>query len=211
MQLAVAVITGAMIAAGLRHFAPVGTEIGTTSVTRAVFADREAPRIAPANADLTMAVFTDYQCPACRRSNAVMQEVLAEDKRVRVIFKDWPIFGRASEEAARVAIAADMQGIYVKVHDGLMRRKGALDPAALRAVVEEAGGSWPRLVDDLGRNRARIDEQIARNAEQAFSLGLGGTPGYLIGPVLVRGGLDKRGFRAALGKARSANPDRDSE
>ena len=81
----------------------------------------------------------------------------------------------------------------------------------MRAVVEEAGGSWPRLVDDLGRNRARIDEQIARNAEQAFSLGLGGTPGYLIGPVLVRGGLDKRGFRAALGKARSADPDKDSE
>lgn len=210
MQLAVAVAIGAAIAAGLRLFMPVGTLIGTTSVTQAVFADRQAPRIDMGNADVTMVVFTDYQCPACRRSNIAMQKVLAEDKRVRVIFKDWPIFGKASEEAARVAIASDIQGIYLKVHDRLMRRKGALDLASLRAVVEEASGSWPRLVEDLGRNRERIDAQLARNAGQAFSLGLGGTPGYLIGPVLVRGALNERGFRKALARARSARrADRD--
>lgn len=210
MQLLLVVMAGAMIAAGLRHFGPVGTMIEATSVTQAVLTDREAPRMAPVDADVTIAIFTDYQCPACRRSNAAMQAALAEDGHVRVIFKDWPIFGKASEDAARVAIASDMQGIYVKVHDGLMRRKGALDPAALRAVVEAAGGSWPQLVDDLGRNRARIDALIARNAGQAFSLGLGGTPGYLIGPLLVRGALNERGFRKALARARSARrADRD--
>lgn len=210
MQLLLVVMAGVMIAAGLRHFGPVGTIIEASSVTQAVLTDREAPRMAPVDADMTMAIFTDYQCPACRRSNAAMQAVLAEDGHVRVIFKDWPIFGKASEDAARVAIASDMQGIYVKVHDGLMRRKGALDPPALRAVVEAAGGSWPQLVDDLDRNRARIDALIARNAGQAFSLGLGGTPGYLIGPVLVRGALNERGFRKALARARSARrADRD--
>ena len=204
MQQVLAVMVGAMIAAGLRYFSPVGTLIEATPVTQAVLADREAPRIVPADADVTMVIFTDYQCPACRLSNRAMQAVLAEDGRVRVIFKDWPIFGKASEDAARVAIASDMQGIYVKVHDGLMRRKGSLDPAALRAVVEAAGGSWSRLVDDMQRNRTRIDALIARNARQAFSLGLGGTPGYLIGPVLVRGALSERGFRKALARARSA-------
>lgn len=204
MQLALAVIAGAAITLGLRHFSPVGTVIEATPVTQAVLADRAAPRMALADADVTMVIFTDYQCPACRLSNRAMHEILAEDRRVRVIFKDWPIFGKASEDAARVAIASDMQGIYAGVHDGLMRREGALDPPALRAVVEAAGGSWPRLVDDLGRNGPRIDALIARNARQAFSLGLGGTPGYLIGPVLVRGALDKRGFRKALAQARSA-------
>jgi len=204
MQLVLAVTAGAAITLGLRHFNPVGTVIEVTPVTRAVLADREAPRIAPANADVTMVIFTDYQCPACRLSNRAMQAVLAEDRRVRVIFKDWPIFGKASEDAARAAIASDMQGIYARVHDGLMRREGPLDPAALRATVEAVGGSWPRLVDDMDRNRARIDALIQRNATQAFSLGLGGTPGYLIGPVLVRGALNERGFRKALAQARSA-------
>jgi protein-disulfide isomerase len=211
LQLAVAVAIGAATAAGLRLYMPVGTLIGTTSVTQAVFADGWAPHMDPANADVTMVLFTDYQCPACRRSNNAMQKALAEDSRVRVIFKDWPIFGKVSEEAARVAIASDIQGIYVKVHDGLMRRKGALDAAALRAVVEAAGGSWPRLADDLSRNRARIDAQLARNSREAYSLGLGGTPGYLIGPLLVRGGLDERGFRKAFREARSARPEERSE
>jgi protein-disulfide isomerase len=200
--LLIAVLAGAAFTYGLRYFGSVGTRIERTPVVEAVLEDAEAPRISSAGADVTMVIFTDYQCPNCRIANRAMQKILAEDRRVQVIFKDWPIFGKASKEAARVAIASDMQGIYAKVHDRMMRQTGRLDQRAMRTAVEAAGGDWPRLVRDRNRDIDRIDALIARNSMQAFSLGLGGTPGYLIGPVLVRGALDERGFRKALAQAR---------
>jgi|CXWL01.1.fsa_nt_gi protein-disulfide isomerase len=204
VQLLLVILAGTVFSFGLRHFGSIGTRLERSSVVEAVLRDPEAPRINPAQADVTMVVFTDYQCPICRVSNRAMQKVLAEDRRVRVIFKDWPVFGKASQEAARVAIASDKQGIYAAVHDRLMQRSGPLDQAAMRSAVEAAGGNWPRLVDDLEQNGAQIDSLIARNATQAFSLGLGGTPGYLIGPFLVRGGLNESQFRKALTQARDA-------
>lgn len=203
--LLIAVLAGAAFTYGLRYFGSVGTRIERSPVVEAVLEDAQAPRINSAGANVTMVIFTDYQCPNCRISHRAMQKVLAEDRRVQVIFKDWPIFGEASKEAARVAIASDMQGIYAEVHDGLMRQTGRLDQRAMRTVIEAAGGDWLRLVRDRNRNIDRIDALIARNSMQAFSLGLGGTPGYLIGPVLVRGALDERGFRKALAQARKAD------
>lgn len=203
--LLIAVLAGAAFTYGLRYFGSVGTRIERTPVVEAVLADAEAPRINPAGANVTMVVFTDYQCPNCRIANRAMQKILAEDRRVQVIFKDWPILGEASKEAARVAVASDLQGIYAKVHDRMMRQTGRLDQRAMRTAVEAAGGDWLRLVRDRNRNIDRIDALIARNSMQAFSLGLGGTPGYLIGPTLVRGALDERGFRKALAQARKAD------
>lgn len=202
--LLLAIFAGAAFAYALRNFGSVGDRIESTPVVKAVLGDAEAPRTSPAGANVTMVIFTDYQCPNCRIANRAMQKILAEDRRVQVIFKDWPIFGEASKEAARVAVASGRQGIYAEVHDRMMRQTGRLDETALRTVVEAAGGDWFRLVRDRNRDIDRIDALIARNSMQAFSLGLGGTPGYLIGPFLVRGALDERGFRKALAQARKA-------
>jgi protein-disulfide isomerase len=43
---------------------------------------------------------------------------------------------------------------------------------------------------------------LARNGAQAFALGLGGTPGYLIGSILVRGALREAEFTRAFTEAR---------
>jgi hypothetical protein len=64
------------------------------------------------------------------------------------------------------------------------------------------GGDWTRLEHDLTANRATIDVEIARNARDAFALGLVGTPGYLIGKLLVEGAQTERGFRRAFARAR---------
>lgn len=186
----------------LRQFAPVGRRIGMTPVVRGILDDPDTPRHDPPEADITMAVFTDYQCPACRASNPAMQAALAEDRHVRILFKDWPVFGARSERAARLAIAADRQSRYAPFHDALMRTPGLLDEEALRQAAHRAGLDWERLEGDAARDRVRSDRLLARNATQAWSLGLQGTPGYLIGPLLVEGRQSKAGFRKAFAEAR---------
>src|SRR3546814_10122181 len=72
--------------------------------------DPAARQIRPVSYDLTLVVFTDYQCPFCRQMHARLTALAKEDGNVRIVFKDWAIFGESSVEAARRALAAKYQG-----------------------------------------------------------------------------------------------------
>jgi protein-disulfide isomerase len=201
--LAILMAAAMLVSLALRSDAPIGTHVGDQPLARSVRQDRSPPVAENTSADVTLIVFTDYQCPACRLAHAPMHRAVARDGRVRVVYKEWPIFGQLSERAARMALAADYQGIYPPVHDALMAG-GRPDDRALKQAVEQAGGSWGQLRIDLDRHCAAIDAQLARNREQAFGLGLMGTPGYLIGPILVRGALGEAEFLRAFSEARAA-------
>lgn len=181
----------------------IGENVGDNPLVLAVRTDRSSPAEESLAADLTLIVFTDYRCPACRSAHPGMKRAVARDGKVRIVYKDWPVFGPISERAAEVAIASDFQGIYPRVHDRLMT--GAADnDALLQTAVEHSGGNWPVLQCDLVEHKSRIAAQLSQNKLQAFQLGLGGTPGYLIGPILVRGALEEKEFVQAFKQARDA-------
>ena len=62
---------------------------------------------------------------------------------------------------------------------------------------------------DAGRRERRtralyeIARQLARNAQDAFALGLQGTPGYLVGPFIVEGALSEAEFLRVIDQARA--------
>lgn len=175
-------------------------------LTREMFTeDRTAPRVQPAEYDLTIVKYTDYQCPYCRQAHVALQQLVAEDRRIRIIYRDWPIFGAPSVTAARLAIASKWQGKHAQFHDALMRTPGRLSDANIRAAADRAGVDWARLQRDLQAHEAEIDSLLDRNSEQAAQLGLQGTPGFIIGTYLIPGGLDLAGLREAVREAR-ANP-----
>jgi protein-disulfide isomerase len=165
--------------------------------------DKQSPRTARGDPNLTIVVFTDYRCPACRKAHRPLHSAVARERNVELIYRDWPIFGEQSEQAAKVALASHRQGIYPAVHDALMRSP-AFDDAALRAAVEGAGGNWQQVEADMLAQGPAIEKQITATKWDAFTLGLQGTPAYLIGPVLVQGALTEREFARAFRQARAA-------
>lgn len=181
-------------------------QAGDDPAVRAILDDRAAPSIGPASADLVMQVFTDYRCPACRRADPAMHRAVAADGRVRLVYRDWPIFGDVSRRAARVALASG--SLYPAVHRALMAEPRALTDAVLRDAVTAAGGEWNRLRDDLERQRMAIDARLDTNARAAATLGLEGTPAYLVGPLIVTGAMDADGFARIFDQARSAQQQR---
>jgi protein-disulfide isomerase len=201
-------LLGGAIAAGwgaslvLRETVPVGREVADNPNAREILAAGGAPGITPADPDLTMLVFTDYQCPICRVSETEMNAAAAGDGRVRLSYREWPVFGPVSERAAQVALAAVGQGIYPALHRLLMAEARRLDDDVLQEAVTSAGGDWARLESDLAANRAAITQTLTRNSRDALALGLAGTPGYLIGGLLVEGAQTERGFRRAFDRAR---------
>ena len=111
--------------------------------------DPAARRIEPQSYDLTLVVFTDYQCPFCRQMHPRLTALAMEDGNVRIVFKDWAIFGQPSIEAARRALAAKYQGKDQAFDDALMQIQGKLSSEKIRAAADQAGVDWQRLESDL--------------------------------------------------------------
>jgi protein-disulfide isomerase len=205
-----AVQLGAMIVGGwgisqvLRRTAPIGRDVGRSGDVTAILDGDGSPSAGPAGASLRLAVFTDYRCPACRHAFPAMEEAVQKDGDVRVIYKDWPIFGPPSERAASIALASAAQGIYPAVHGRLMTDSRIIDDAMLRDVVTAAGGSWEKATAFLAANAQAIAARLRSNGQEAYAIGLSGTPGFLAGPMLVMGAIDTTDFGRLFARARAA-------
>lgn len=176
-----------------------GAELNRESFTE----DKVAPTVKPDKYDLTIVEYTDYQCPFCRKVHPELQKLIANDKKIRIIYRDWPIFGEQSVAAARTAIASNYQGKHAEVHDALMKTPRPLTEQSIRAAVTKAGADWNRLQADMKKHAADIDALLERNNEQAEALELQGTPAFIIGTYLSEGGLDYEGLKAAIHQART--------
>lgn len=170
-------------------------------------ADFFKPGIAPVRDtgayDVTVVYFMDYQCPACRKHDGDIARVLKEDPRVRMIYRDTPIFGPKSEAAARAAIASQFQGKHGPFHRSLMQTSGGTDDAAIRAAARKAGVDWTRLQRDLEKRKGEIDRLIDWNMALSEAAGISGTPAFVVGETLADGALSYRGLKAEIADARA--------
>lgn len=174
--------------------------------------DPDAPMISPVGFDVTIVEYLDYQCPACRTTHGPLRQLIAKDKKVRVIFRDWPIFGAMSQRSALWAIASKYQGKYHAFQDALFDAPRPLDQAGIEAAAKKAGVDIAQLKKDIVAHSEDIEDLLARNDEQAQLLGLDGTPGFIIGNVQSFGGMTLKELEEAVDDARrgvgEAGPER---
>lgn len=196
--------------AWLRRGLPVGEDVSDRIDVVALADASGYPSEGPAEAAVTMLVFSDYACGVCREVEPLWRAAVDAADDVRVIHRDWPVLGPESERAARVALAAAWQGRYIAVHDALMRSVGLSD-AALRTAVARAGADWPSLQRDLAKHHTEIERLLTGTAQTAMRLAFRGTPGFLIGPLRIEGGVGERQFASAIDRAREAAVSRASE
>lgn len=180
-----------------------GADTPTEEARRYFTEDPDAPAIAPKGYDVTIVQYMDYQCPACRATHEPLKKLLGEDKKVRVIFRDWPIFGEASAHAALIAVASKYQGKYFAVHDALFETPRPLTVEKVDAAARKAGVDWERLKKDMLEHSEDIEDLLARNDQQAQLLGLDGTPGFIIGDVQSFGGMTLQQLRESVKEARA--------
>ena len=164
--------------------------------------DPRAPVDGPADATVTIILFSDYACPACRAMHPDLQALKARDPDLRIVYRDWPIFGDASRRAARLAIASARQGRHAAFDDALMR--GRIDEAGLRAAAQASGVDWPRLEADVAAHGAEIDALLADTKMHARAMQFPGTPMLLVGPLLVAGRVSAARLDELVGEARAA-------
>lgn len=169
--------------------------------------DPIAPSRAPLGYNLTIYVFSDYQCPSCRLLHPDLEHAVTVDGHIRLVYKDWVVFGDRSRRAARLAIAAQWQGRHAAMNDLWMRGATGLDDAALATAASRSGIDWRRLRADRAAHHHEIDASLARTDQQARLLNIAGTPALVIGDRLFVGRLGADQISQAIALARSGKID----
>ncbi|HVI05633.1 MAG TPA: DsbA family protein [Sphingomicrobium sp.] len=188
---------------GFVRAAPRPSESASIEEQRRWFTEDDvAPAVKPASYDVTIVEYMDYQCPYCRATVEPLKQLIAKDKKVRVIFRDWPVFGPASEAAAVAAIASKYQGKYFAMHDALMETPLPLNPEKIKAAAKKSGVDWDRLQKDMTAHSEEIEDLFQRNDEQAQMMGLEGTPGFIIGNAQSFGGMTLKQLETSVANAR---------
>ena len=168
-----------------------------------LFHDPEFPVLGNKLGTLSIAEFFDYRCPYCHQMEPRLRRLLAADQGIRLVAKEWPVFGGPSVTAARVALAANWQGRFAAVHEALFQAPAPLDEAKIRAAAQGAGVDMARLDRDLSHRSADLDRILARVAAEAAALKLEGTPGFVVGMYLVPGALSYEDLLKVVADARA--------
>jgi protein-disulfide isomerase len=154
--------------------------------------------------DVTFVEFFDYNCGYCKRAMADMIELMKSDPKLKVVLKEFPVLGPGSVEAARVAVAVRMQDKtgkkYLQFHQKLLGGRGQADKARALAVAKDVGLDVARIERDLTGDEVRATLQ--ESFKLAESLGLNGTPSYVIGKNVVVGAVGLSALREKVNTAR---------
>ena len=144
--------------------------------------------------------FFDYACTYCRASRPDVDRLLAEDKKLKVVYRELPILGTQSLDAALASLAVAEQGNYGAFHRALYKA-GRLTPQIIREAMQQAGIDMSRA--KAAQNSAAVKEEIATNIELQRALQLTGTPSWVVGDTVLNGAVGYDQLKAAIAAARA--------
>ena len=153
------------------------------------------------NPDVTIVEFFDYACGYCRAARPDIERLLAEDKRIRIVYRELPILGPASEQAARASLAVAKLGNYRAFHHA-MYAAGRPNAESIDAAIIAAGAD-PKQVRDIA-NGSDITAEIQSNLALQQHLGLSGTPSWVIGYQLIGGAVGYDQLKSVIAEVRAA-------
>lgn len=128
--------------------------------------------------NVTVVEFFDYQCIHCKKMAPTMDSLVKKDGDLRVVYKEFPIFGKSSEVASRAALAAAMQGKYQAMHDALLKLEKRLDDQIVMDTGKAVGLDMKKLKKDM--DSKEVTEILDANRQLAEKLHLMGTPAFIV-------------------------------
>jgi protein-disulfide isomerase len=166
----------------------------------ALLNDPDSPVSGNLEGDVTVVEFFDYRCGYCKHVAGTVTQLQQDDPNVRVVYKDYPILGEASELASRAALASKVQGKHLAFHEALLAFKEELNQDSILNIALEVGLDTAQLSKDM--EAPRIHAMIERNRALARELGINGTPGFIIGTELAPGALELKDLKNLIKQAR---------
>ena len=154
-----------------------------------IFRHPEDPFAGAAEGDVTLVEFFDYRCGYCRNMAGNLRTLIDTDDRLRFVFKELPVLGPDSVVAAKAALAAAKldHDKYYDFHMALMQSKD-LSRETVLSLAAAKGYNRDAMAAEM--DSAWVQERLDANQALAESLGINGTPSFVVGSTLIPGAVD---------------------
>ncbi len=160
-----------------------------------------------ADAPVTIHVFSDFECPYCKRGELLIGKLEEKYKdQLRIVWHDFPLDfhddARPAAQAAREAFHQKGSAGFWKMHERLFafdQKDPALSVENIDAHAAAIGLDEKRVHEAVAG--ALYDEEIDADIELGQSLGIRGTPAYVVDGYLVTGLKPLRHFERLIDDA----------
>lgn len=149
---------------------------------------------------VTVTEFFDYRCGYCKAAAPEIVDLVAKNPDIRLVLKDFVIFGHDSEAAARLALGAKDQGKSLELYKAMMAEK-SLDAASALRIAQGLGIDLNKA-KMVGESQA-VTQHLSDTQTLAKTLALQGTPAFIVGDTLVPG-ADIAALKLAIEQARAS-------
>jgi protein-disulfide isomerase len=152
---------------------------------------------------VTIVEFFDYNCHFCRGALKDMQNIIANEKDVRFVLKEFPVLGRDSQRASIVSMAFKklMPQKYGEFHQKLLGSEGLADEASAIKIAVSLGANEKALRQAM--KDPSIVQDFSKTFELADKLAINGTPTYIVDNQVISGALGKEVLDEKLAQARA--------
>ena len=156
--------------------------------------------------DVTIVMFQDYRCGHCKMAHKILNEVADSDKKIRIVYKEYPVLGPDSIYASKASLAALKQGRdkQFKLSEEMMMSTDPVSKDEVLSLAGKSGIDTEQLKKDIGATD--VDQLINENMKIARSLEIRGTPTFVAGPQgeeeVLTGVLEKEELEALVKKIR---------
>lgn len=160
----------------------------------------------PQDAKVTIVEYSDFECPFCKRGADIMAEVMkAYPRDVKLVFKNLPLpFHQQALPAAKAAMAAWKQDKFWEMHDALFAEQRSISPEFALSQAEKLGLDTARFKQDM--ESSEILAMIDADKAEASRIGMNGTPGFVVGGILVFGARPVENFKTVIDRLLAAPP-----
>lgn len=153
-------------------------------------------------ADVTVIEFFDYHCGYCKHMLPVMTQLIHNDKKVRVVFREFPILAEDSVLASRAAIAVYNidKDKYFDFHTELMKSSGKFDEKSLAEAAKRVGVDPKKMKKEM--DNPDITKLLDNTRAIAEDMGIRGTPALIVGGEMLPGAVPYEDLAKVIDNAR---------
>jgi protein-disulfide isomerase len=160
----------------------------TTAALKSHAADIFRPEFSPVvgnpKGDVTIVEFFDYNCGYCKKALPDIAKLIEQEKGVKVVLKELPMF-KGSDEAAKAALAAKMQGKYWEFHSAMLSTSGQANEASALRVAQKIGLDIAKLKKDMAS--PEVAKELDDTRLLAEKLQVRGTPFFMVADRIIPG------------------------
>ena len=156
------------------------------------------------NAQITVVEYSDFQCGYCARAANEVADLLKDYQgKVKLLYKQFPLsFHKWAEEASIASLCVYDQANekFWQIHDAIFEKQGEIK-------VADAKETFAGMARNLGVDMKKYDQcvnseetrqRVASDMSEGKSIGVSGTPTFVVDGFVISGGANIKAIRNAL-------------